>query len=426
MGRTAYGVKAVTLDDADDEVVSMVGVKRQATLLAVTEHGYGKRSEIAEYRVSHRGGKGIITIKTTERNGHDRRGQGSRRRRRADDHHAHGPDDPHAGGGHLGDRPQHAGRAARDLSLDEGDLLPDAVAASRVVREDEAGETATAARRSRPATATPRTRPARATAQTPEPTQDGRGRGRPGRARCFDPTLVKASSRSRKAAATPWTTISESTVRRLSHYYRVLEEVERRGQALISSHRLAEREGITSAQVRKDLSYFGSFGRRGLGYNVAHLRDEIRAHPRARPALARRAGRRRPHRLARCSPTAASSDQGFDVVAVFDRDPDRIGQQLGDLVVRDIARASERSPRASVRDRRDRHAGARRAQEVADALVGGRRARHPELRAAQAVRARRTSTLRTVDMTIEFESLSFALTQAEQARQGRRRLPFGE
>jgi DNA gyrase subunit A len=69
MGRTAYGVKAVTLDDEKDEVVSMVGVKRQATLLAVTENGYGKRSEISEYRVSHRGGKGIITIKTTERNG---------------------------------------------------------------------------------------------------------------------------------------------------------------------------------------------------------------------------------------------------------------------------------------------------------------------------------------------------------------------
>ena len=69
MGRTAYGVKAVTLDDAEDEVVSMVGVKRQATMLTVTENGYGKRSEISEYRVSHRGGKGIITIKTTDRNG---------------------------------------------------------------------------------------------------------------------------------------------------------------------------------------------------------------------------------------------------------------------------------------------------------------------------------------------------------------------
>jgi len=70
MGRTSYGVKAVTLDDEEDEVVSMVGVRRQATVLAVTEHGFGKRSEIAEYRVSHRGGKGIITIKTTERNGY--------------------------------------------------------------------------------------------------------------------------------------------------------------------------------------------------------------------------------------------------------------------------------------------------------------------------------------------------------------------
>ena len=69
MGRTATGVKSVTLDDDTDEVVSMVGVKRQATLLAVTENGYGKRSELAEYRVSHRGGKGIITIKTTDRNG---------------------------------------------------------------------------------------------------------------------------------------------------------------------------------------------------------------------------------------------------------------------------------------------------------------------------------------------------------------------
>jgi DNA gyrase subunit A len=70
MGRVSYGVKAVTLDDDQDEVVSMVTVKRQATLLAVTENGYGKRSEIAEYRVSHRGGKGIITIKTTDRNGY--------------------------------------------------------------------------------------------------------------------------------------------------------------------------------------------------------------------------------------------------------------------------------------------------------------------------------------------------------------------
>jgi DNA gyrase subunit A len=68
MGRTAHGVKAVSLEEGDI-VVSMVTVRRDATLLSITEHGYGKRSPVEDYRVSHRGGLGIITIKTTDRNG---------------------------------------------------------------------------------------------------------------------------------------------------------------------------------------------------------------------------------------------------------------------------------------------------------------------------------------------------------------------
>jgi len=68
MGRTTYGVKATTLEEGDT-VVSLVTVKREGTVLAVTENGYGKRSPISEYRISHRGGIGVITIKTTERNG---------------------------------------------------------------------------------------------------------------------------------------------------------------------------------------------------------------------------------------------------------------------------------------------------------------------------------------------------------------------
>ena len=71
------------------------------------------------------------------------------------------------------------------------------------------------------------------------------------------------------------TRISESTVRRLSHYYRLLEEVEAEGGRLISSHRLAEREGVTSAQVRKDLSYLGTYGTRGVGYDVQLLIEQI-------------------------------------------------------------------------------------------------------------------------------------------------------
>jgi len=143
MGRTAYGVKAVTLDDAEDEVVSMVGVRRQATLLAVTENGYGKRSELAEYRVSHRGGKGIITIKTTDRNGNivavkevvdgdelmiiTRQGQMIRM--------------PVKGISVIGRNTQGV-RLVNLSEPGEGELLPDAVSGvTRVVTEDdEAGE----------------------------------------------------------------------------------------------------------------------------------------------------------------------------------------------------------------------------------------------------------------------------------------------
>jgi DNA gyrase subunit A len=68
MGRGAYGVKGVTLEK-EDFVIGMVVVKRDTTLLSVTENGYGKRSTISDYRVTNRGGKGVINIKATERNG---------------------------------------------------------------------------------------------------------------------------------------------------------------------------------------------------------------------------------------------------------------------------------------------------------------------------------------------------------------------
>jgi DNA gyrase subunit A len=68
MGRTAYGVRGISLRD-DDFVVAMEAVKEGGTLLSVTEQGYGKRTEIEEYRVQSRGGVGIINIATSERNG---------------------------------------------------------------------------------------------------------------------------------------------------------------------------------------------------------------------------------------------------------------------------------------------------------------------------------------------------------------------
>ncbi|MGE3957852.1 MAG: DNA gyrase subunit A [Vicinamibacterales bacterium] len=68
MGRTAYGVRGVTLRD-DDYVVGMEAVKSGGSLLTVTEHGYGKRTVVDEYRLTSRGGVGIINIDTSERNG---------------------------------------------------------------------------------------------------------------------------------------------------------------------------------------------------------------------------------------------------------------------------------------------------------------------------------------------------------------------
>jgi len=68
LGRTAYGVRGITLRD-DDIVVAMEVVKPGGTLLTVTERGYGKRTELDEYRVQSRGGVGVINISTSERNG---------------------------------------------------------------------------------------------------------------------------------------------------------------------------------------------------------------------------------------------------------------------------------------------------------------------------------------------------------------------
>lgn len=69
--------------------------------------------------------------------------------------------------------------------------------------------------------------------------------------------------------------VSESTVKRLSRYYRVLRLLEKEGYVTVSSKELAKIEKLTPAQVRKDLSLFGSFGTRGLGYKVLELKEKI-------------------------------------------------------------------------------------------------------------------------------------------------------
>ena len=130
--------------------------------------------------------------------------------------------------------------------------------------------------------------------------------------------------------------IADSTVRRLAIYLRFLEEFEQHGRDTISSEALASRAGTTSAQVRKDLSFFGSFGKRGLGYDVnalsTRLREILGLGHRYRVIIVG-AGRL----AGALVQYAGFSARGFEIVAVVDRDPAKIGKPADGLVVEDVA-----------------------------------------------------------------------------------------
>ncbi|HET7321339.1 MAG TPA: redox-sensing transcriptional repressor Rex [Longimicrobiaceae bacterium] len=201
--------------------------------------------------------------------------------------------------------------------------------------------------------------------------------------------------------------ISESTVRRLSLYLRFLTEAEGNGEATISSERLAERGGTTSAQVRKDLSLFGSFGKRGLGYSVPELVREVEAilglHRRWKVALVG-AGKIGSALISYRN----FQRMGFEIVAVFDTDPAKIGQPWGSQTV--LADAEmERVLEAEGIDIVIVAVPADAAQAVLDRVVAsGVKAvlnfAPVRLRVPPGV------ALRNVDMVVEMEALTFALT----------------
>ena len=130
--------------------------------------------------------------------------------------------------------------------------------------------------------------------------------------------------------------ISESAVRRLSLYLRILEDLERKGQNTVSSEEMSGRSATTAAQVRKDLSLFGSFGKRGLGYAVTELAERLKKilglDRRWRVALvgAGRIG-------SALVEYSGFAERGYDVVAIFDSDASKVGGKWGGLCVRDIS-----------------------------------------------------------------------------------------
>jgi len=130
--------------------------------------------------------------------------------------------------------------------------------------------------------------------------------------------------------------IADNTVRRLSLYLRFLEEFQHEGASTVSSEALASRGGTTSAQVRKDLSFFGSFGKRGLGYSVPQLIKRLREI----------LGLGRRYRVVVVGAGTIGralvqyrgfGQRGFDIIAIFDSDPTKIGQRWNGIAVRDIA-----------------------------------------------------------------------------------------
>jgi len=129
--------------------------------------------------------------------------------------------------------------------------------------------------------------------------------------------------------------ISESTIHRLSIYYRALVSLENENFETISSKELAKREKLTPAQVRKDLSFFGSFGTRGLGYPVTELKTRI----------AEILGLNRLWNVAVIGIGNVGSalvsykefaKQGFNIKLIFDNDQRKIGSNHKGIVVSDI------------------------------------------------------------------------------------------
>jgi len=201
--------------------------------------------------------------------------------------------------------------------------------------------------------------------------------------------------------------IAESTVRRLSLYLRFLEDFGEQGAETVSSEALAARGGTTSAQVRKDLSFFGSFGKRGLGYRVRELTAELREI----------LGLERRYRLVVVGAGKIGSalvqfggfrKRGFDVVGICDRDPAKIGTRWNGLTIRDAANLTE--------DLRELQADvvvlatpAEAAQGVADRVVAGG-VRAILNFAPVSLSVPEDVAVKTVNLAMELEALSYALT----------------
>jgi redox-sensing transcriptional repressor len=208
----------------------------------------------------------------------------------------------------------------------------------------------------------------------------------------------------------PVESISELTINRLSVYLRCLQELEAEGETTISSQELADRFHLNSAQIRKDLAYFGEFGIRGVGYNVSQLREHlvnILGLNEERRVLVVGAG----NLGTALSHYSGFNTGGFRIVAILDSDPHKVGKRVpGGLVVEgvsDLARiVKERKVHIAVIT-----VPAQSAQKVFDELVVAGVSAVLNFAPAQ-LKGHPEVKLKSVDLKINLELLSFFLTHA--------------
>lgn len=209
--------------------------------------------------------------------------------------------------------------------------------------------------------------------------------------------------------------ISELTTNRLSVYLRCLNELAAAGIRSVSSQELAEQFNLNSAQIRKDLGYFGEFGIRGTGYFI----EDLRAH------LTKILGLDKPHRVGIVGAgrlgTALANYNGlersnFKVVVIFDNDQEKIGTQVGPnkIPVHDVRKISKVVNDEAI-DVAVIAVPARVAQRVLNqVMAAGVKA---VLNFAPApLKARLGVKVKTVDLTTSLESLSYFLAQPSKPR----------